>query len=90
MQVGDKVRVNCKYSIYHNRIGTIKSIHDYDEVSVLLDNDSIGFLFPSKYLEPLEPKFILELTQDEWQAFRDLLKMKANLELLENLEKRIK
>ena len=89
MQFGDKVRVIEKATIHYGKEGVVKGFYGHDEVKVCFDGEAT-YLFPKDYLLPLEPKFILKLTKDEWQAFRDLLKMKANLELLESLEKRVK
>ena len=89
MQVGDKVRVIEKTTIHYGKEGIIKSLYKHDLAVVYFEGETT-YLFPQEYLLPLEPKFILELTPDEWQAFKDLLKMKANLELLESLEKRVK
>ena len=89
MQVGDKVRVINEITIHYGKEGVVKGFYGHDEVGVYFEGET-AYLFPKEYLLPLEPKFILELTKEEWQALRDLLKMKANLELLENLEKRVK
>ena len=90
MQVGDKVRVINKTTIHYGKEGVIRRFYAHNMVGIYFDGETGHHLFPQEYLLPLEPKFILELTPDEWQAFKDLLKMKANLELLENLEKRVK
>ena len=89
MQVGDKVRVINKTTAHYGKEGIITSLYEHDFVVVYFEGETT-YLFPQEYLLSLEPKFILELTQEEYQAFSELLKMKANLELLEKLEKRIK
>lgn len=98
MQVGDKVRViNKNSSLYGKEVIILNIvrghlIHDdfyYVQTEDLLNTTVLYETDLEPITKPFD-KITLELTQEEWQALRDLLKMKANLELLESLEKRIK